>query len=160
MKVLGFYQVICGAMAFLVSLAPPMGAMQNRTAWTASAAFFCAFSAFSGIMLLLKKRAGLQLTFINQLIQIPQIAVAGIVYRNVCGLGLHLGFGLEPEALFKYAVQPPHFSLFLDVQESVVYYTINIMAVALAIYTIVLMKKHKAALQAFERDNLDIGRNI
>lgn len=162
MKVLGLYQVVCGAMAFLMSMIPSHGPIttQNRTVWTLSAALFCAFSILSGIMLLLRKSAGFQLTFVNQLIQIPQVAFAGTIYRNICGIGFNLGFHLEPIYNFQYAVQPPHFSLYLNVQENIAYFTINIIAVALAIYTIVLMRKYKAAQQETERDNMDIGRNI
>lgn len=155
MKVLGLYQVVCGLMAFLLSfsaLAPEVSE-QNDTTRLLSATFFCGISVLSGILLLLKKPAGFPLTIINQLFQIPQIAFAGIVYRNVCGLGLLLGSS-------SFNVQPPHFSLFLNVGEGIVYFTINILAVALAIYSIVLMRKSKAARQEIERDNMDIGRNI
>jgi uncharacterized membrane protein YiaA len=159
MRVLALYQMIGGVLAFLVSLSPPVD-KTNSMIWFLSAAFFCAFSVFSGIMLFLKKPAGFPLTCINQLLQIPQIAVAGIVFRNVCGMGLHLGFDVAPVSGFKYDIQPPHFFLFSNVKEEIVYFTINIIAVALAFYAIVLMKKYKAAVLESERDNLNIGRNI
>lgn len=160
MKVIGIYQIVGGAMAFVMSLAHPAIKLSelNETLWTLLSITCCSLSIVSGVMLLLGKSLGFQLTWINQLVQIPQIAMPGFIYRNVCGLGVLLGVDLNPAMAFRYQIQPPHFSLYLNIDHQVAYRTFNIMAVILAYYTVTLFKKHKQILKEMETESFNIGR--
>lgn len=119
-----------------------------------------AYSILCGIMLFRKPVTGLRLTFINQVLQILQIAVLGYVYKYLSGFGLVMGFDLTNNLQFSFNFEFSSFLIHWGSGEETLFIKINILAILLAYYSVVLLERYQAVIRDKEAAIIidDIGQ--
>ena len=104
------------------------------------------YSMFSGIMLFRNPATGLRLTLINQILQIFQISLLGYAYKYVSGFGFVVGFDITNNFIFNFNFEISSFLMHFDAGDETLFVKINILAILLAYYSIVLLERYQAIM--------------
>lgn len=156
-KLIGLYQIIGGiiGIGMFIGLVFAIGEV-NLTLLlllVLSALLFC-YSIFCGVMHFRNPALGLRLTFINQLIQVFQLALLGYYYKYISGFGIMIGADLTDDLLLGFSFDISSFQMHFDTGSETSFVKINIVAPLLAYYSLVLQERYQAIVK--EREIVDI----
>lgn len=95
------------------------------------AVLFYLFSLVSGIILFKKKKLGLTLSLVNQVLQVVSFAIGEFAYNYVAGFKIGFGIDFAPIWQLKLNLSLPSFQFFLNTETGKVYIGINLFALFL-----------------------------
>lgn len=116
--------------------------------------FLYCYSILCGILLFRNPVPGLRLTFINQVLQVFQIALLGHAYKYLSGFGLVIGCDLTDKFVFSFDFEFSSFLMHFDTGNETRFLKFNTVAIFLSYYSIVLLERYQAIMK--EREIIDI----
>ncbi|WP_416439240.1 hypothetical protein [Phnomibacter sp. MR] len=148
LKAIGYYQIAGGIVGFLMLLFSVGGNPQsNKFVWLIliGATFLFGLSIFAGIACIDGNKKALQLSIINQLLQLFGIVIVGISFSYSSGLHFRVGVDLTRESwiLFKYGCSD--IRLFYNLDKDLIFLDLNLVAMVVLIFLMKISTPKKEA---------------
>lgn len=145
-KTLGLYQVAGGLVGIIIIV---WGIFKNGTfslqvllVYLLVILFF-AYSIYAGICCLYNKKNALQVSLINQLLQLFSFAVMGYAFKYASGIYLSIGIDLTDSYDFSVGAGISSFTFNFNIETERLEIEINLIALALILWIDRLIKKTK-----------------
>jgi len=105
-RIISFYEILAGAIGFVVTLIKLVNEYDKikKPDLIVSIVLLviCIITLYAGIMLSLKNKAGLMLSYLIQVAQIPVIMIKGLHYNFFIGLSLAIGKNQAGDFILQY----------------------------------------------------------
>lgn len=153
LKALGIYQIIGGVQGIVLTIwlltkTAPFSGLILPVYLIALALYF--FSIYCGSLLLKQKETGLNLSLINQFLQLVNFTISGFAFKYVSGIDLTFGLSLPTYTGFKIDLGISSWIINLDGDEDSMLIYLNF----IALYLIIFISKLKKKISAYKLDNI------
>lgn len=152
LKAIGYFQLAGGVVGFIMLLSSVVGHSQsNQLVWLIliAATFLFGLSIFAGLACIDGNKRALQLSIINQLLQLFGIVLVGFSLSYSSGFHFRIGIDLTQESwlIFRYGFSD--IRLLYNIDEDLIMIDLNLVAIAVLFFLMQLSIIKKEATDIF-----------
>ncbi len=135
--IIGIYQILGGLLGLIISFKQGIILAFNHFIYFVIIVLFFSFGIYSGLLLLTKRiKKGLDLSKINQFLQVAQFKIIGNGIEYVAGIYFAIGFSDTPSLNFQYKFAAYKSSCFISLltDDNEIKVMVNIIAIIILVY--------------------------